>query len=400
MKADEKRVLPAQLALADGTVFRGIAWGAEGETAGEVVFNTSMSGYQEILTDPSYAYQMLTFTCPHIGNVGVNDEDVESSRVHVSGVIMRELPRRHSNFRAQRSLDDYLRDNGIVGIAAIDTRELVLHIRRSGAQMGVIASGEGDADELVDKARCLPSMAGLDLAKDVSCKTPFCWSEGGWQPGLGYRNYSDAELKDRPLVIAVDYGIKRNILRLLLDHGFRVKVVPASYSAPQILAESPDGVFLSNGPGDPAAVTYGIETVRGLVGKKPIFGICLGHQILGLAVDAPTYKLKFGHRGGNHPVKNLSTGLVEITVQNHGFATELAKVPAGVRVTHMNLNDQTVEGLKIPGAKAFSVQYHPESSPGPSDAKYLFQSFIDLVSGKTGNRILRTRCRSAQISAV
>ena len=370
----------ATLALADGTVFYGYSAGAEGETGGEVVFNTSMSGYQEILTDPSYVKQMLTFTYPHIGNVGANSEDIESKKVHVSGIIVRELSEQFSNYRAESSFEDYLKKNGVVGITGIDTRALVLHLRTHGAQMGIIASGTQNADELVDKARKLPSMEGLDLVPFVTTDAAYPWLERTWRPGIGFEKISDAEAAKRPLIAAVDFGIKYNILRLLVEEGFRVQVVPATASSQEILALNPDGVFLSNGPGDPAAVTYGIKTVRELLGKKPMFGICLGHQILGHAVDAPTFKLKFGHRGGNHPVRNTLTGKVEITVQNHGFATHAGKVPAGVRITHLNLNDQTIEELEVPNAKAFSVQYHPESSPGPHDASYLFRQFRSLVS--------------------
>ena len=370
----------ATLALADGTVFKGYSVGATGETAGEVVFNTSMSGYQEITTDPSYKYQLITFTYPHIGNVGANAEDIESSQVHVDGVIVRELSEHYSNYRASTSFRDYLENAGIVGIGGIDTRALVLHLRTHGAQMGVIATG--DRTDLVDKARSIQPMDGLNLTESVSTKEPYEWTEGTWklnEEGGGYYKPSSSETAKRPLIVAIDFGIKRNILRLLADQGYRVRVVPATTTAEDILAMNPAGVFLSNGPGDPAAVTVGIKTARDLVGKKPLFGICLGHQILGLAMNSPTYKLKFGHRGGNHPVKNLDTETVEITVQNHGFATDLKKISKDVRITHMNLNDQTVEGLEVPGAKAFSVQYHPESSPGPHDARYLFGKFKQMI---------------------
>lgn len=374
----------ATLALADGSVFEGYAIGAAGETAGEVVFNTSMYGYQEILTDPSYVRQMLTFTYPHIGNVGVNADDIDSKKISVSGLIVRELSEQHSNFRSQGSLKDYLVKNNVVGIGGIDTRRLVLHLRTHGAQMGVIATGKQNSKDLVEKARSQPSMEGLDLVPEVTTPEPYTWTQGCFRPfekgsALGYREYSAADLASRPHVVAVDCGIKFNILRLLVDHGFRVTVVPATYSAEKILSLTPDGVFLSNGPGDPAAVTYLRDTVKQLLGKKPIFGICLGHQILGHAVGAPTYKLKFGHRGGNHPVKNMDREKIEITVQNHGFATDKTKIPKGVRITHMNLNDDTVEGISVDGAKAFSVQYHPEASPGPTDACYLFQQFAELV---------------------
>lgn len=371
----------ATLVLADGTTFVGQRVGAQGQTSGEVVFNTSMTGYQEIVTDPSYVNQMLTFTYPHIGNVGANPEDVESDKIQVSGVIVRSFSEHYNNHRAGKSFGQYLEDGGVVGISGIDTRALVLHLRTYGAQMGVIATGERKASELGEIARNLPTMDGLDLVKDVSCKKSYEWREGSWIPGQGYTIYDDAELASRPHVVALDFGIKYNILRLLTEQGFRVTVVPADCSAAEIQALKPNGVFLSNGPGDPAAVTYAIETVQQLIGKFPMFGICLGHQILGLALGAPTFKLKFGHRGGNHPVKNSITGKVEITVQNHGFATDASKVPAGLHVSHLNLNDGTVEGFEVPDAKAFSVQYHPECSPGPHDSMYLFKKFYDQVVG-------------------
>jgi carbamoyl-phosphate synthase small subunit len=382
-----KQKKKAILALADGRVYQGISVGAEGETEGEVVFNTSMTGYQEILTDPSYAFQMLTFTAPHIGNVGVNSEDVESNKVHATGFIVRELSEHYSNFRATGSLDDYLKDNGVVGIAGIDTRDLVLHLRSSGSQMGIISTETTSADELVAKAAALAGMEGRDLASAVSTKEIYDWTEGTWSPGVGYKTYTESELSERPLVVAIDFGVKRNILRLLTEAGLRVKVVPATTSADEILAFNPSGVFLSNGPGDPAAVTYGIETTRALVGKVPMFGICLGHQILGEALGAPTFKLKFGHRGGNHPVRNEKNKVVEITVQNHGFATDVSRVPEGVTVTHINLNDNTVEGLEVVESNLFSVQYHPESSPGPQDAKYLFEKFYQLIESANSNSV-------------
>jgi carbamoyl-phosphate synthase small subunit len=369
----------ATLALADGTVFQGKSVGAEGQTSGEVVFNTSMSGYQEILTDPSYVNQMLTFTYPHIGNVGCNSEDVESHKVQVAGLIVRKLSEHYSNYRAQESLEDYLVGNNVVAIAGIDTRQLVLHLRTVGSQMGIIATGEVSADDLIDQARALPSMEGQDLAKVVSTAEPYEWSQGCWKLGQGYSEYLADELASRPHVVVLDYGIKFNILRLLTEHGFRVTVVPARYTADEVLACAPDAVFLSNGPGDPAAVTYGVETVKQLVGRRPVFGICLGHQILGLSQGAETFKLKFGHRGGNHPVRNERTRKVEITVQNHGFAVDQGSLSSDVVMSHLNLNDQTVEGLEIPEAKAFSVQYHPEASPGPMDARYLFKQFRSMV---------------------
>jgi len=370
----------AHLVLADGTAFEGSSFGAQGVTDGEVVFNTSMTGYQEILTDPSYRKQMMTFTYPHIGNVGVNKEDVESDRIQVSGLIVRQVSDHFSNFRAEQSLESYLVDNKVVAISGIDTRALVLHLRDHGAQMGVIATGERKLSDLVEQAKNLDSMEGTDLVPVVSTSKIYQWRQGTWKPGKGFPELSAEEEKKRPHVVAIDFGIKYNILRLLIDHGFRVTVVPAKTSPEEILALHPDGVFLSNGPGDPATVRYGISTIKGLLGKKPMFGICLGHQLLGHAVGVPTFKLKFGHRGGNHPVQNTITGKVEITVQNHGFATVAEKAPPGVVFTHTNLNDSTIEGLEVPDAKAFSVQYHPESSPGPHDARYLFEQFRRLVN--------------------
>lgn len=378
---------PAILALADGSIFRGYAVGKEGETSGEVVFNTSMTGYQEILTDPSYSYQMITFTYPHIGNVGVNLEDVESRRIFATGLIVRELSAHFSNFRASKSLEQYLVENELVGIGGFDTRALVMHVRNTGAQIGIISSTESNASLLVERAKALPTMDGQDLVKDVTCQEPYQWNEGVWEPGLGYKHYSYEELEQRPTVVVVDCGVKYNILRLLIHHGFRVQVVPAFYTAKQIKELNPDALFLSNGPGDPAAVHYVIEAVKQLVGKLPIFGICLGHQILGLALDAPTFKLKFGHRGANHPVKrlacpgelNLAGGKVEITAQNHGFATDINRMPPSLKISHLNLNDRTISGFDVPELKAFSVQYHPEASPGPTDSRYLFAKFRKMV---------------------
>jgi len=369
----------ATLVLADGTIYRGISAGAEGETTGEVVFNTSMSGYQEILTDPSYAKQMLTFTYPHIGNVGVNDEDVESSKIHATGLIVREICTTPSNYRSKESLPSYLRKNNVVAISGIDTRSLVLHLRNNGSQMGIIKTGDVSDSTLIEQARSLRGSEGEDMVPLVTCSEKYEWTQGAWTLDEGYKDFTSQELQSRPHVVALDFGVKYNILRLLIDVGFRVTVVPATTSADSILALKPDGVFLSNGPGDPAAVIYGIQTTKELLGKVPIFGICLGHQILGLALGAPTFKLKFGHRGGNHPVRDLRSGKVEISVQNHGYATDAEKIPSGVEVSHLNLNDNTVEGLDVRELNAFSVQYHPECSPGPHDSSYLFREFYQRV---------------------
>ena len=362
---------PVKLVLENGTVFSGVSFGAEGETIGEVCFNTGMTGYQEILTDPSYCGQLITMTYPHIGNYGVNPEDVESNKVQAAGFIVREENVVPSNFRSTQSLGDYLKDQKVVGIQGIDTRMLTRIIRDEGAMNGIISSVDLDENSLLKKVKAAPSMTGMDLAKVVT--TPNSYD---WRMEKGERRKEGARFK----IAAIDFGIKHNILRLLESHGCEVTVFPATATATEILKINPDGIFLSNGPGDPAAVTYGIETVKSLLGKKPIFGICLGHQILALALGADTYKLKFGHRGCNHPVKNLETGKVEITSQNHGFAVDPETIPKNVVITHNSLNDQTVEGLKCTDVPAFSVQYHPESSPGPHDSRYLFEEFIKLMS--------------------
>lgn len=374
----------AVLALADGTVFEGRAFGlerkADNPVVGEVVFNTSMYGYQEILTDPSYAGQIITFTYPHIGNVGCNPEDDESRRVFAEGLVVRSASTRASNFRSTTTLSHYLEKAGVMGIEGIDTRQLVAHLRDSGSQMGAMAHGDlSDRDELVDHARAAGSMEGRDYVKAVSCDKTYSWSELPWN-GTAYRSLSDHELTGRPHVVAIDCGIKHYILRLLVEAGFRVTVVPATASSREILELRPDGLFLSNGPGDPATLGYLVRTVGELVGRFPTFGICLGHQILGQVFGGRTFKLKFGHRGGNHPVKNLSTGRVEITVQNHGFAVDLNTLPNSVRLTHVNLNDNTVEGLESQEHRAFSIQYHPEASPGPHDSRYLFDRFYKEVT--------------------
>jgi carbamoyl-phosphate synthase small subunit len=364
------------LALADGTVYEGTGFGAQAEAVGEVVFNTAMSGYQEILTDPSYCGQLVAMTYPEIGNVGVNREDVESSRPYVEGFIVKEYWPTPSNWRATQALGDYLQAYGIPGVQGIDTRALVRHLRDQGNMNGALSTLPVDRDELVEKARQAPSMEGRDLVGRVTCATPYDWDEGRWTLDGGYgRGVSPAG----PLVVAYDFGIKRNILRHLVQTGCRVRVVPAYTPAAVTLAMNPDGIFLSNGPGDPAAVPGVAEIVRDLIGKKPVFGICLGHQILGLALGGQTYKLKFGHHGANQPVLDLTTGKVEITSQNHGFAVDVESLGGKAELSHVNLNDRTVEGLTHRTLPLFSVQYHPESSPGPHDANYLFRRFVELM---------------------
>jgi carbamoyl-phosphate synthase small subunit len=366
----------AYLCLADGTTFEGIAWGAPGVTVGEVVFTTGMTGYQEVLTDPSYCGQIVTMTATQIGNTGINTEDDESvgSAPHVAGFVVRDLSPIASNWRSRESLDAYLARHGVVGISGIDTRRLTRHIRDHGAQNGAV--GTAAPEQLIRRAREAPSMEGLDLVQRVTPREPYAWTESSGAFGALKRNGGGA-----PHVVAVDLGVKRNILRCLVDVGCRVTVVPARTTAAQILDLAPDGVFLSNGPGDPAAVPYAIETVRGLLGKRPLFGICLGHQILALAVGARTYKLKFGHRGINQPVKDLDTGRIEITTQNHGFAVDLDSLGGRARSTHVHLNDGTSEGLELPELSAFSVQYHPEAAAGPHDALYLFERFVQRMGG-------------------
>ncbi len=370
----------ALLALADGAVFEGSAFGAQGEVVGEIVFNTSLTGYQEILTDPSYKGQIVTMTCPEIGNVGVNAEDVESRQPFVEGFVVKEYWERPSNWRAQKSLAAYMREHDIVGLQGIDTRALVRRIRDGGAQQGVISTRDLDARRLVEKAQAAPSLVGRDLVKEVTCREPYNWSQGYWELESGYRQQGAGHAPEpRFCVVAYDFGVKFNILRHLVEAGCRVRVVPAHTPAAEVLRSKPDGVFLSNGPGDPDAVSYAKENIAALVGKVPLFGICLGHQILGLALGGQTYKLKFGHHGGNQPVMDLATRKVEITAQNHGFCVDVDSLQERAEVTHLNLNDRTVEGLQHTQEPLFSVQYHPESSPGPHDADYLFRRFTALM---------------------
>lgn len=346
---------------------------------GEVVFNTSMSGYQEILTDPSYHEQIVTMTYPLIGNYGTNGEDIESRQLFVSGFIVKENCDYPNNWRNQQSLSDYLKVNNVVGLEGIDTRKLVKHIRTAGAMRGIISSTERSMPKLKKMLKDYPGLVGRDIVKKVTVDKPYKWNK----PVIDVLSDKPVKPVKKFKVVAIDFGIKQNILRMLYSHGCDVSVVPANTSAKKILARKPDGVFLGNGPGDPAPVEYGVKTVKELLGKVPIFGICLGHQILSLALGGTTYKLKFGHRGANHPVKNLDTGVIEITSQNHGFCVDIDSLDAKkVEVTHMNLNDNTVEGIRCPKKKAFSVQYHPEASPGPHDSAYLFDNFTDMMSKK------------------
>ena len=373
----------ALLALADGTVFRGRAFGAEAEAVGELVFNTSMTGYQEILTDPSYEGQLVAMTYPEIGNVGVNREDVESRRPYVRGFVVREYREAPSSWRAEERLGAYLAGHGIPAIEGIDTRALVRHIRDVGAQEAVLSSVDLDPKRLVRKAKESPGLVGRDLVKEVTCAEPYDWNEGPWRLGRGYTTAEEAAAghgREPQFVVAYDFGIKFNILRNLVGAGCRVRVVPATTPARDVLGLHPDGVFLSNGPGDPDAVGGVREIVAELLGRVPVFGICLGHQIMGLALGGRTFKLKFGHHGGNQPVKDLTTGKVEITAQNHGFAVDAESLGGRAEVTHLNLNDHTVEGLTVKGQPTFSVQYHPEASPGPHDARYLFGRFVEVMA--------------------
>ena len=370
----------AKLALEDGTVYTGLAFGAQGEVDGEVCFNTSMTGYQEILTDPSYRGQIVTMTYPEIGNYGVNEEDVENHKPQLAGFIVRENSRIASNFRAQEQLEHYLQRCGIVGLYGIDTRALVRRIRTQGAMKGVLSTVDSDHDSLVAKAQASPGLVGRDLVQEVVPSEPRVWNEGlsRWTR-LTDRTAPAPQTQPTMHVVALDYGMKWNIARHLIDVGCRVTILPGTASADDVLAQNPDGVFLSNGPGDPEPLHYAIETIRGLLGKQPVFGICLGHQLLALACRAKTFKLKFGHRGANQPVLNVLSGKVEITTQNHGFAVAEPSLPVELEITHRNLSDNTIAGLRHRTLPAFSVQYHPEASAGPHDSRYLFDQFRSLM---------------------
>ena len=367
----------AALVLADGSVFRGRSIGAPGSSAGEVVFNTAMTGYQEILTDPSYCRQIVTLTYPHIGNTGVNREDEEAGGIHAAGLVVRDLPARESNWRSQTDLSSYLREHKIVAIADIDTRKLTRILREKGAQNGCLAAGEVNIENALTQARAFPGLAGMDLAKVVTVSKPYEWTEGSWELGAGHRKNVETNFH----VVAYDYGIKRNILRLIVDRGARVTVVPASFSSEEVLKMRPDGVFLSNGPGDPQPCDYAIEAIGEILDgtRLPVFGICLGHQLMGLASGAKTLKMKFGHHGANHPVKDLDTGQVVITSQNHGFAVDPASISSNLRATHISLFDGSLQGLARTDRPAFCFQGHPEASPGPRDIGYLFDRFAAMM---------------------
>ncbi|MGE4370459.1 MAG: glutamine-hydrolyzing carbamoyl-phosphate synthase small subunit [Burkholderiaceae bacterium] len=369
---------PAILALADGTIFKGVSIGADGQSVAEIVFNTAMTGYQEILTDPSYSGQIVTLTYPHIGNTGVNPEDVESSRIHAAGLVVRDCSLRVSNFRSTQSLPDYLKAQGIVAISGVDTRKLTRILREGGAQGACIMVGN-DAQRALELARAFPGMSGQDLARVVSLKASAQWTEGTWQLGQGFSRPDTSPYH----VVAYDYGIKTNILRLLADRGCRVTVVPAQTPIHDVLAMEPDGLFLSNGPGDPEPCDYAINACKAAIEHKiPLFGICLGHQIIGLGLGGKTVKMKTGHHGANHPVQDLATGRVFITSQNHGFMVDVDSLPANVRVTHVSLFDGTLQGIELTDAPVFCFQGHPEASPGPHDIVVLFDKFISLMAGK------------------
>lgn len=378
MKSDNRR--PALLALEDGTLFRGTAIGAEGISSGEVVFNTSMTGYQEILTDPSYARQIVTLTYPHIGNTGVNAEDEESDNIWAAGLVIRDLPLLASNFRSEEALDAYLKRKNILGIADIDTRKLTRILREKGAQSGCLMAGDINEEQALAAARAFGGLKGMDLAKVVSVAEPYDWVQGSWQLGSGFSQPKTGRFK----VVAYDFGVKRNILRMLVDRGCDLTVVPAQTPARDVLAMNPDGVFLSNGPGDPEPCDYAITAIRELLDTEiPIFGICLGHQLLALASGAKTVKMKFGHHGGNHPVQNLDDKTVLITSQNHGFAADESTLPANLRTTHRSLFDGSLQGIHRTDKPAFSFQGHPEASPGPHDAAPLFDHFVELMVNRT-----------------
>ena len=373
---------PAILALEDGSIFRGVAIGADGESSGEVVFNTSMTGYQEILTDPSYSRQIVTLTYPHIGNTGVNQEDQESTRTWAAGLVIRDLPLLASNFRSEQSLDAYLKDNNIVGIADIDTRRLTRILREKGAQNGCIVAGENlDEDKALAAARAFPGLKGMDLAKEACVKEAYEWRSSTWALGEGHVEKTNEELPYH--VVAYDFGVKHNILRMLVERGCRLTVVPAQTPAADVLALNPDGVFLSNGPGDPEPCDYAITAIRDILETQvPVFGICLGHQLLALASGAQTVKMKFGHHGANHPVQDLDSTHVMITSQNHGFAVDEASLPANLRATHKSLFDGSLQGIERTDVPAFSFQGHPEASPGPHDVAPLFDRFIEQIKAR------------------
>ena len=375
---------PALLALADGTVFQGKGIGASGSSVGEVVFNTALTGYQEILTDPSYSRQIVTLTYPHIGNYGVNREDCEAARIHAAGLVIRDLPLLASNFRSEQTLDAYLRAENVLGLADIDTRKLTRILREKGAQAGCLMTGDQlDADAAVAQARAFPGLAGMDLAQVVTAPQPYTWSEGEWKLGAGFAQPDQIPSSVRFHVVAYDFGVKRNILRMLASRGCKLTVVPARTPAAEVLALNPNGIFLSNGPGDPEPCDYAVAAIREFLERRlPTFGICLGHQLMGLAAGGRTLKMKFGHHGANHPVKDLETGQVLITSQNHGFAVDPASLPANVKVTHVSLFDGSLQGMAWTDRPAFCFQGHPEASPGPHDVAYLFDRFIQSMAAK------------------